>query len=160
MTRLLQSSNSLKRMQTEKARMAGFCIGIDRVRILRSIRVACFVLLMLACVLSFTAPSHAAQFSGSYLLHICGKDTNGKELAPGGHIACQAYIAGILDYHNLQRSLGTAPTVDFCVPNDVNLKTLQDQVYSYVFRHQKQHNVFTAAPAVALAFYNFYPCKK
>ena len=99
MTRLLQSSNSLKRMQTEKARMAGFCIGIDRVRILRSIRVACFVLLMLACV-------------------------------------------------------------DFCVPNDVNLKTLQDQVYSYVFRHQKQHNVFTAAPAVALAFYNFYPCKK
>jgi hypothetical protein len=111
-------------------------------------------------VIFTTAQANAAQFSGSYLLHICGVDKNGKELAAGGHIACQAYIAGILDYHNLQRTLGTAPTVDYCVPNEVNLKTLQSQVYSYVYRHQKQHNVFTAAPAVALALYNFYPCKK
>ncbi len=106
-------------------------------------RFCVFVLVLSVALAGYTGQGYAAQFSGSYLLHICGVDENGKERAAGGHIACQAYIAGILDYHNLQRSLGTAPTVDFCVPNDANLKTLQAQVYSYVFRHQKQHNVFT-----------------
>ena len=138
--------------------MAQGCISRVRARGLRSLRAGCIVLLALSCL--FPAQTLAAQFSGSYLLHICGVDKSGKELAPGGHIACQAYIAGILDYHNLQRSLGTAPTVDYCVPDEVNLKTLQSQVYSYVYRNQKQHNVFTAAPAVALALYSFYPCKK
>lgn len=138
--------------------MATGLISIGRARIMRSLGASCLILLALSCL--FPANTMAAQFSGSYLLHICGVDKNGKELAPGGHIACQAYIAGILDYHNLQRSLGTAPTVDYCVPDEVNLKTLQSQVYSYVYRNQKQHNVFTAAPAVALALYTFYPCKK
>ena len=138
--------------------MARGRISTGRARILRPLRASCIVLLALYCL--FPAKVMAAQFSGSYLLHICGVDKDGKELAPGGHIACQAYIAGILDYHNLQRSLGTAPTVDYCVPDEVNLKTLQSQVYSYVYRHQKQHNSFTAAPAVALALYTFYPCKK
>lgn len=137
--------------------MAG---GHLRAHMRRSLRAGCFVALVLVSLTLISTQSYAAQFSGSYLLHICGTDKNGKELAPGGHIACQAYIAGILDYHNLQRTLGTSPTVDYCVPNDANLKTLQTQVYSYVYRHQKQHNVFTAAPAVALALYYFYPCKK
>lgn len=136
--------------------MAEICFSICRVQVMRSFIMNCIALISLMFVI---APSYAAQFSGSYLLHICGSDKNGKELVPGGHIACQAYIGGILDYHNLQRSLGTAPTVDYCVPENTNLKTLQAQVYSYVFRHQKQHNVFTAAPAVALALYNYYPCK-
>lgn len=122
----------------------------------------CFMLMIaaLACLCWPVMPARAAQFSGSYLLHICGVDENGKERVAGGHIACQAYIAGILDYHNLISSLGASPSVDFCVPDTVDLKTLQAQVYSYVYRHQRQHNVFTAAPAVALALYQFYPCKK
>lgn len=103
--------------------------------------------------------SMAAQFSGDYLLRLCLSDRNGKELVPGGHVACQSYISGILDYHNLQKSLGTAPpTVNFCVPDDVDLGLLQKVVTLYLIRN-KQHAGFTAAPAVALALYQFYPCK-
>lgn len=93
-------------------------------------------------------------------MHVCGSDAKGKELAVGGHITCQAYIAGVLDYHNLLRTLGTAPSVDFCVPENAELKTLQKQVFSYVFKNRQQHSSFTAAPAVALSLYNAYPCKK
>lgn len=109
--------------------------------------------------LCIAPPANAAQFSGAYLIHVCGTDAKGKELAPGGHIACQAYIAGLLDYHNLLRTLGTAPSIDFCVPKDTNLEKLQTQIFSYVFKNRKQHGSFTAAPAVALGLYQAYPCK-
>lgn len=101
----------------------------------------------------------AARFSGEYLLHVCASDKNGKELVPGGHIACQAYIAGVLDYHNLIHSLGTAPTVDFCVPEEVDMYELQTRVESYVFKNKEEHMGFIAAPGVALALYSYYPCK-
>lgn len=117
------------------------------------------VLLLLLCFMPARS-SQAAQFSGSYLMHVCSSDANGKEMAVGGHITCQAYIAGILDYHNLLRTLGVAPSVDFCVPEKTNLQTLQRQVFSYVFKNRQQHSSFTAAPAVALSLYNAYPCKK
>ena len=118
-------------------------------------------MLFLAMTFTFSiAPkANAAQFSGAYLIHVCGTDAKGKELATGGHIACQAYIAGLLDYHNLLRTLGTAPSIDFCVPQDTNLEKLQTQVFSYVFKNRKQHGSFTAAPAVALGLYQAYPCK-
>ena len=118
-----------------------------------------FLLCALALILS-SFPVRAAEFSGSYLLHVCGVDRNGKELVAGGHIACQAYIAGVLDYHNLISTLGTAPSVDFCVPENVDIKTLQKQVYSYVYKNRHAHGAFTASPAVALALYAYYPCKK
>ncbi|MFP4314368.1 MAG: Rap1a/Tai family immunity protein [Alphaproteobacteria bacterium] len=117
------------------------------------------MLLAMTVIVLFPLPSKAAQFSGAYLIHVCGSDAKGKEIAPGGHIACQAYIAGILDYHNLLRTLGTAPSVDFCVPKNTELKKLQTQVFSYVFKHRQQHGSFTAAPAVALGLHNAYPCK-
>lgn len=105
------------------------------------------------------APAHAAQFSGDYLLRLCLTDKNGKEVVPGGSTACQGYIAGILDYHNLQKSLGTAPeTVNFCVPDDVDMSLLQKMVTLYLIKN-RQHASFTAAPAVALALYQYYPCK-
>lgn len=105
------------------------------------------------------ASAPAAEFSGDYLLRLCLSDSSGKELVPGGHTACQSYIAGILDYHNLQRSLGTAPpTVNFCVPQSVELSLLQKVVALYLIKN-RQHGGFTAAPAVALALYQHYPCK-
>lgn len=120
-----------------------------------------YFIVLLICTFVFFGhkASSAAQFSGSYLLHVCGSDLNNKELAPGGHIACQAYIAGLLDYHNLLRTLGTAPSIDFCVPKKTELDKLQKQVFSYVFKNRHQHGSFTAAPAVALALHNTYPCK-
>lgn len=101
----------------------------------------------------------AARFSGEYLIHVCGSDENGKELVAGGHVACQAYIAGVLDYHNLIRALGSSPSVDFCVPEDADMNTLQRQVLSYVYKNKSQHSSFVAAPGIALGLYEKYPCK-
>lgn len=117
-------------------------------------------ILFLLCALCFPHPSPAARFTGDYLLQMCASDEQGKEITPGGHIACQAYIAGVLDYHNLIHSLGTAPSIDFCVPDDVSLDSLQSQVLSYVFRNRYQHGNFIASPAVALSLYARYPCNK
>lgn len=111
-------------------------------------------------VLFCAAPVHAARFSGDYLLQMCATDKDGKELVPGGQVACQSYIAGVLDYHNLIRSLGTSPSVEFCVPEDAGLNQLQVDVAAYLYKNKKQHGAFVAAPAVALALYNAYPCGK
>lgn len=117
------------------------------------------LVVLACCVLAFGgSPAQAARFSGEYLMHVCSSDAQGKELVPGGHIACQAYIAGVLDYHTLIRSLGTAPSVDFCVPAEADMNTLQNQVESYVFKNKSEHIGFIAAPGVALALYSYYPC--
>ncbi|MCE7887844.1 MAG: hypothetical protein DYH13_10140 [Alphaproteobacteria bacterium PRO2] len=116
--------------------------------------------ILAALLLSWTAPAQAARFSGDYLLQMCLSDKNGKELVPGGHVACQSYIAGVLDYHNLIRSLGTSPSVEFCVPENVGLNQLQKDVASYLYKNKSQHGAFIAAPAVALALFNAYPCGK
>lgn len=117
------------------------------------------VLLSILALVGAAAPASAARFSGEYLLSMCGSDRNGRELAPGGHIACQAYIAGVLDYNNLIRSLGTAPSVDFCVPEGVSMNDLQEQVVSYLLRNREDHAKFIAAPGVALALFEIFPCK-
>lgn len=98
-------------------------------------------------------------FSGSYLRELCQRKENGKETVKGGHTACQAYIAGVIDYHMLMKSLGTAPTIDFCVPNTEKMSKLQDIVWVYL-EENRQHSDFIAAPAVTLALYAYYPCKK
>ena len=105
-------------------------------------------------------PVKAAEFSGNYLLSMCSSDAKGNELTSGGHIACQAYISGVLDYHNLIHSLGTAPSIDFCVPDTATLNDLQAIVTRYLSKNRNAHGSFTAAPAVALALFNAYPCRK
>jgi hypothetical protein len=116
--------------------------------------------ILAALLLLWTVPTQAARFSGDYLLQMCLSDKNGKELVPGGHVACQSYIAGVLDYHNLIRSLGTSPSVEFCVPESAGLNQLQKDVASYLYKNKSQHGAFIAAPAVALALFNAYPCGK
>jgi hypothetical protein len=119
------------------------------------VRIALILLILMS---GFPGKAWAARFSGEYLLHVCGNDKEGKELVPGGHIACQAYIAGVLDYHNLIRSLGTSPSVDFCIPETVDMNTLQKNVVSYLLKNRQQHAKFVAAPAVAMAMLAYYPC--
>ena len=98
-------------------------------------------------------------FSARYLEELCRSDAKGKEVVKGGHTACQSYISGVIDYHRLMQTLGTAPTIDFCVPNTEPMKKLQNIVWTYL-RKNGQHSEFLAAPAVTLALYNYYPCKK
>ena len=116
-------------------------------------------LLMLLAVLLFPAiPARSAQISSEYLIHVCSSDKKGKEIVEGGHITCQAYVAGVMDYHALLSSLGTSPSVNFCVPSNVELGDLQMVVLSYLLRNP-QHKGFIASPAVALALYEAFPCK-
>lgn len=103
-------------------------------------------------------PAFAVRFTGGYLMQMCGVDKDGKEVAPGAHSACQSYISGVVDYHVLIRSLGTAPSVDFCIPKNVTLNDLQLIVETYLFKHEQEHRDFVAAPAVALALYEAFPC--
>lgn len=120
-----------------------------------------FGICVIALFLSFSSVQvRAARFSGEYLLSMCMPDKDGKERAPGAFIACQAYIAGVLDYHNLIRSLGSSPSLDFCVPESVSMNELQKKVVYYLLRNKSEHAQFVASPGVALALYAYYPCDR
>ena len=107
----------------------------------------------------FPQHGNAAVFSGAYLLEICKRGDGGEETVKGAHTACQAYIAGIIDYHKLLRSLGTSPSIDFCVPPSVKMNELQDIVWLYL-QQNAENDAFIAAPAVSIALYNEFPCPK
>lgn len=99
----------------------------------------------------------AGLFSSGYLMQVCASDKKGKETVKGGHTACQAYIAGVVDYHKLMKSLNTQPLLDICVPNTVSMKALQDIVWVYLMKNP-QHGEFMASPSVTMALYEYYPC--
>ena len=84
-------------------------------------------------------------------------DQKGRELVNGGHTACQAYISGVMDYHNVLQSLDIAPKVDICVPGDVSMNDLHMTVLKYL-RSNGEHDDFIASPAVTMALYSVYPC--
>jgi hypothetical protein len=113
------------------------------------------------CFVLFTAsPADAARFSGDYLLQLCASDEQGGELVKGGHTACQAYIAGVMDYHTLIQSLGTSPSVDFCVPEGTPINEIHKRVAGYIAKNHHEQGPFIAAPGVALALYQAYPCRE
>jgi hypothetical protein len=115
-------------------------------------------ILILLCIAFFPIhPAYAARFSGAYMVRICGVDKDGKEVAPGAHAACQSYISGVIDYHNMLRSMKIAPAIDICIPEDVSMNQLHLIVLKYLERNP-QHDSFIAAPAVLLALYEKYPC--
>lgn len=121
-----------------------------------------FVLMLVAMTvlpIKAQAQKTGALISGGYLLELCKRDTDGGELVEGSHIACQSYIAGLVDYHNLLRSLGTSPNLNLCVPPNVKLNDLQDIVWKYLSKNS-HHDEFIAAPAVSLALHQYFPCKK
>ena len=123
-------------------------------------RLAVLLCLFVLCLpFNVKAQETGALISGSYLYQICKRDEKGGETVKGAHTACQAYIAGIIDYHNLLRSLGTSPSVDLCLPNTVKLNDLQDIVWKYLDQNA-QHDAFIAAPAVSLALFEVFPCTK
>ena len=86
----------------------------------------------------------AGMFSGAYLQQLCRSDSKGRETVKGGHTACQAYIAGVIDYHKLMKSLGTEPLIDFCIPNTTPLRRLQNIVWVYLAKNP-QHGEFLAS---------------
>jgi hypothetical protein len=99
----------------------------------------------------FSGPAQSAFMTGKSLLALCNSADK------DNIFACENYIAGVVDYHVLVRSLGTAPSVDFCLPANVKMNILTPLVTQYLAQRVEQQG-FVAAPAVALAIYNRYPC--
>lgn len=124
-------------------------------------RYASFLFLALLCFSNvwFSTPAEAARFSGAYLRKICSMDKSGNELIKGGHTACQAYIAGVLDYQNVLKSMNMAPKVDICLPKKATMWDLHKIVLVYLIRNHT-HDQFIAAPAVIMALHQVYPCKR
>lgn len=106
------------------------------------------------------AQAEAAQFSGDYLLKVCALDQKGNEIVPGGKIACQSYISGVIDYHNMLRSMDLTSDMNFCIPESTSLNELQLRVFAYMEKNIMLHRKFVAAPGVAMALFSAYPCKK
>lgn len=101
-----------------------------------------------------TQPAQAvvgAMMTGKTLALLC---TSKKQ---EDQIGCQSYIAGVVDYHNLLRSLGTAPTVNYCLPDALTMAQIRQIVTRYIMT-RTEHQDFIASPAVAMALYNVYPC--
>lgn len=120
----------------------------------------CLPLMIGIVMLGHSAPVHAdTQFSGAYLLHVCEMDAKGKEVVKGGHTACQAYITGVIDYHRILQSMKLAPKIDICVPTQTPIAQVHRAVLAYLRKH-KENDAFIAAPAVTMALYKAFPCKK
>lgn len=105
------------------------------------------------------ALAEGARFSGAYLRYVCNVDADGKEAVRGGHAACQAYISGVVDYHNLMISMKMAPDVRFCLPAGTTMNRLHAVVLDYL-NGNTQHDSFVAAPAIVMALYETFPCRK
>lgn len=106
----------------------------------------------------FLNAAQAAQVSGDYLMGVCAMDKNGKEVVPNGHVTCQSYIAGVMDYHSFTKSLGIASSFDFCLPPGITLNEIHRTVQTFMLRKSSQYGPFIASPAVMVALNEAYPC--
>lgn len=124
------------------------------------------VLVILSLVSTFlfnsavSSKSYAAEFSGEYLIKVCSMNSRGEEIVKGGKIACQAYIAGVIDYHNMLRAMDLTSDMNFCIPEKVTLNEIHVRVLAYMYERAKLHRKFVAAPGVAMALFSNYPCNK
>lgn len=114
----------------------------------------------LMIVFCFIPSAQAARFSGEYLIKVCSLDRNGDEIVKGGKIACQAYISGVIDYHNMLKAMDLTGEYNFCIPDNVSLNEIHARVLAYMYERAKLHRKFVAAPGVAMALYSLYPCRK
>jgi hypothetical protein len=113
--------------------------------------------LFLLCFLTLAAvirPDHAqAQWmTGAELSQSCAVGEQAQEI-----YRCLGYIAGVVDYHVVLQSLGTIPSTDFCLPEDLKVEEAAIQVLAYM-KNKPEHAGFIAAPAIVMALGQVYPC--
>ena len=116
-------------------------------------RYAAAPLLALCLCLTLPRPAAAQFMTGEELERNCLGET------PKEVYSCIGYISGIIDYHLLIQSLGTSPSVDFCLPQDMRIDMAAAAVLEYL-RKAPMNQHFIAAPAVALALTAKFPCAK
>lgn len=118
------------------------------------------ILVVMFCLLYGGAgTAYAARVTGGDLLAYCNMDEQGEEMVKGGHTTCQAYISGVIDYHNMLRSMKIAPEVNICIPQDTTLYALHMAVLKYLRKHKVNTGDFIAAPAVTMALFSRFPCR-
>jgi hypothetical protein len=71
--------------------------------------------------------------------------------------SCMSYIEGVIDYHVMMQSMGTEPTTNFCLPEDLPAENAVVAVMAYL-KKSPQHQDFIAAPAVTMALQETFPC--
>lgn len=114
--------------------------------------------LVLGASLCLAALPAQAGITIGALSQLCGFDASGKELAVGAHAGCQSYIAGIVDYHDLFKSVGkTSAAVDFCLPPTLTYSDIQRVVLEYLQSHSQYANS-PAASAVVVALHKEFSC--
>ena len=105
-----------------------------------------------AALVFHSTPAAAAYMTGDELVKQC-------ESNDARHVyACMNYVAGVIDYHVMQQSLGTEPSVDFCLPDDLTIEKAAVTVMLYLEKYPQQGS-FIAAPAVTMALQKAFPCR-
>jgi hypothetical protein len=104
-----------------------------------------------ACLSFSSTPAAAAYVTGADLARQC-ESNEAKQV-----YACMSYVAGVIDYQLMQQSMGTQPSVDFCLPDDLSIEKAAVTVMLYLEKNPMQDS-FIAAPAVTMALQQAYPC--
>ena len=110
-------------------------------------------LLLIFCLLAPMRGADAQYVATKDLARECLSDKR-EQMA-----ACIGYVAGVIDYHLLMQSFGTAPTIDFCIPADISKEQAAIIVMAYL-RGETQHDEFTAAATIPLALNKVFPCQQ
>jgi len=118
------------------------------------VRVLIFILVMLIAV---PAEAQRTSYMRSIdLLSMCrNQGENAKVNLP---MFCETYIAGVIDMHNMMRSMDFTTPVTFCIPAQYSIQQVSEIVLNDL-ASSPQHDHFIAAPAVTLALFKAFPCK-
>jgi len=106
---------------------------------------------ILTCLWFTSQPAAAAYVTGKDLKNECRSDKTEDMMG------CMNYVAAVIDYHIMMQSMGTEPSVDFCLPPSLSIEKAAVTVMVYL-RRQQQLDDFIAAPSVAMALHDSYPC--
>lgn len=110
-------------------------------------------LILLGMWLGCASPAAAQIMTGADLVKSCDSTNMGKVHR------CIGYVAGVIDYQLMMQSLGTTPATDFCLPQNATIEAVTVNVVEYI-RKSPYHQAFIAAPAVAMALQERFPCAK
>src|SRR4051812_42499920 len=110
---LQQHQNSLKTIISFK----NMVISVKHVRVLTAV---------LLCLWLYSQPAAAAYVTGKDLVNECRSDK------ADDMMGCMNYVAGVIDYQVMMQSLGTEPSVDFCLPDNLSIEKAAVTVMVYL----------------------------
>jgi hypothetical protein len=103
------------------------------------------------CLGLYGQPAAAAYVTGKDLKNECRSDK------ADDMMGCMSYVEAVIDDQVMMQSMGTEPSVDFCLPDSLSIEKAAVTVMVYLER-QPQLDDFIAAPSVAMALHDSYPC--